>query len=428
MRSLWLVALVGCYRPAPQVGAPCNAAGECPSPLACVDGLCVGEPGEDGSDGSPGGGDGAPGELVPSNGVDASVAIGLTTTITIARETTVDTDTGKLSGGFKRVQGQGVIAGIGYQQATFAGMPIAVFSFAQLDVTANGSLVIQGSRPAVFVIAGALTIDGVVHAGATCGSGNCPGPGGGAGTPFTVVGGGCGGGSGGAHDAAGADAGGGGGAGGENGAAGGSDTRAGVAFPGGSGGLACVPAMIEPLTGGSGGSGGGPGSVAPTSGGAGGGALQLTALGSITITGTVEAGGAGGSGGPGDAVAGNGGAGAGGGAGGALLLEAPTITLAASSVLAANGGGGGGAGSGATTGSPGAHGATSATPAAGGAPAAGGQPGGAGGAAGAPAQPGTSGTESNGGGGGGGAGRIHVRARSLTAGGTTSPNATSVSL
>jgi len=72
-------------------------------------------------------------------------------------------------------------------------------------------------------------------------------------------------------------------------------------------------------------------------GGRGGGALQLTARDSITIRGTLNAGGAGGGGGE----TGRGGGG-GGGSGGFLGLQAPLVTLTDSAVLAANGGGGGG--------------------------------------------------------------------------------------
>ena len=40
--------LAGCYRPAPQEGAPCSTLGDCPSPLRCDRGTCRAEPGDAG--------------------------------------------------------------------------------------------------------------------------------------------------------------------------------------------------------------------------------------------------------------------------------------------------------------------------------------------------------------------------------------------
>ncbi len=74
-------------------------------------------------------------------------------------------------------------------------------------------------------------------------------------------------------------------------------------------------------------------------GGGAGGAVQITAGSSITIDGTINAGGGGGVGG--GVTVNTAGAG-GGGSGGAILLEAPTVTIGGS--LFANGGGGGGGG------------------------------------------------------------------------------------
>lgn len=50
----WLVVAVtvlvgGCYRPAPQDGAPCSALGDCPSPLRCDNGVCRAEPADGGA-------------------------------------------------------------------------------------------------------------------------------------------------------------------------------------------------------------------------------------------------------------------------------------------------------------------------------------------------------------------------------------------
>jgi len=65
--------------------------------------------------------------------------------------------------------------------------------------------------------------------------------------------------------------------------------------------------------------------------------------GTITVSGIINAGGCGGT--QGDATHGGGG----GGSGGAVLLEAPTVHVTATGVLAANGGGGGGGGDAAAT-------------------------------------------------------------------------------
>lgn len=79
-------------------------------------------------------------------------------------------------------------------------------------------------------------------------------------------------------------------------------------------------------------------------GGSGGGAIALSAFDSVSVNGSavIQAGGAGGLRGTDEGDAGLGGAG--GGSGGLVWLDAPTITLGASTTLAANGGGGGGGG------------------------------------------------------------------------------------
>ncbi|MBA3464335.1 MAG: PD40 domain-containing protein [Deltaproteobacteria bacterium] len=41
MRWLLVLVIAGCYQPAPQVGTPCSAPGNCPSPLRCDRGVCV---------------------------------------------------------------------------------------------------------------------------------------------------------------------------------------------------------------------------------------------------------------------------------------------------------------------------------------------------------------------------------------------------
>lgn len=139
--------------------------------------------------------------------------------------------------------------------------------------------------------------------------------------------------------------------------------------------------------------------------GYGGGAVQITSLVSIVISGEINA--SGDSGGQGDSSVG----GAGGGSGGAILLEAPAVTGAGK--LFANGGGGG------SLTDPGSDGQESAQAAPGG-----GQTGGAG-AAGATVDgaPGSS-LASDNGGGGGGAGYIRINSATGTSGftGTASPS------
>lgn len=128
----------------------------------------------------------------------------------------------------------------------------------------------------------------------------------------------------------------GGGGGGGNGGAGAAGGR-GDAGNGGAGG-ATVTAPL--LLGGCAGGNGGNGNQLGGAGGSGGGAIQLTARDSVTIRGTVHAGGAGGAGGSGgnDAAAGGGG----GGTGGMIGIESMSITIQSGAILAANGGGGGG--------------------------------------------------------------------------------------
>jgi hypothetical protein len=188
-----------------------------------------------------------------------------------------------------------------------------------------------------------------------------------------------------------------------------------TATNGGAGKTYGTPAIV-PLAGGS---AGGPGSLAP---GGGGGAVELVAGTSVTISagGIVSAGGGAGYDGTdtGLYVA------SGGGSGGAVLIEAPAVTIAGT--VAANGGGGGGGASGtldahdATTNATAAPGGQPATTGAGGAGSAGatvaGTAGGAGDAVGGMFSPGA---------GGGGAGfiRINTTTGVATLGGTLSPAA-----
>jgi hypothetical protein len=161
-------------------------------------------------------------------------------------------------------------------------------------------------------------------------------------------------------------------------------------------------------------------------GGHGGGAVDLIAMTSIFISGTVNASGAGGTNAGTMAASGGGG----GGAGGYIGLDSASVTN--SGTLIANGGGGGEASGTASTGAPGHDPDTTApfTPAAGGAGGSTyGSDGGSGFAQGSSAQPGSNTcltpctTPTDGGGGGGGAGIIHV-VPSQTVGGNVSPSAT----
>jgi hypothetical protein len=432
----WLM-IAGCYSPNPKEGTPCSVSSECPAPLVCESNVC-GRGGHGSSDApdaaisdSQTGTDSSNGNdaalsFVPSNGIDPTTALGLTLPIEIDGTATFNVDTGRINGALSRSQGIGVNSGIGYHQVMSGATPLAVFSFHSLDVDPSATIKFNGSRAVVFVVARDAEIEGEIDLGG-CTAGACPGPGGGNGTLYTSTGGGCGGGAGGVTNASNAgDSGGGGGAGGGDGAKGGDDDEYSTVLAGGAGGIACIPETIEPLIGGSGGAGGGPGVITGPRGGSGGGALQLTAFGSITISGVIDAGGGGGGGGGADPNGNNAGAGAGGGAGGAILLEAPSVTLTTSGILAANGGGGGAGGGGTTAGPPGQRGTRSTTPAAGGQR--GNSSGGAGGAGETAAAPGGNVVDNNAGGGGGGVGRIRIRASSPTIDGTLSPAPSTASL
>jgi hypothetical protein len=165
-------------------------------------------------------------------------------------------------------------------------------------------------------------------------------------------------------------------AGGNNGNGGGGSGGGGYAGAGGKGGngggagggnggaLIQMPLLAAGCPGAKGGGGN-----TVTSGGAagdGGGAIQLTAQMSISIGGTITAAGAGGGAASRDDGAGGGdGGGGGGGSGGMIGLEAPSVAIHASAILAANGGGGG-AGAQNNAGNPGQNGLSSATQASGG--------------------------------------------------------------
>ncbi len=419
--TLLATLLVGCFKPQPPGDVACSSLGTCPSGLSCIDGRCV-TPGTEPID-APVVMLDAPDaarpidasfafDFTPSNAVDPHLVDGLAIPIVISGATTFDTDSGQITGAITRAAGTGVSAQIAF--ATVGG--IDVFGFADLTLTTAGTITFTGVHPVAFLVGNKIVISGTIDGtGGQCtGDPGCPGPGGGRGALATDAAGGCGpGGPGLTNFASNSDPGGGGGGGGGAGAHGGAATSQ---YPGGAGGPACLATTLEPLAGGSGGGGGGTGATTPSHGGGGGGALQITARVQIKLDGTITMGGGGGENGyldPGAMT--NGSGGGGGGAGGGILLEAPMVSLGASSILAANGGGGGAGGVGSTSnGQPGEHGHPSATPAAGGTnPSYAGSDGGNG-AAGSTAAigAGDSGAGDNGGGGGGGVGSIELRAQS----------------
>jgi hypothetical protein len=354
----------------------------------------------------------------PSNGIDPTQADPLNGTTTISASATFDTDTGMITGGLDRQQGTGIASGIGYFQvmaSAASGAALGLFVFHNLKIDAAATVRFTGSRAAVLLVGDTAKIAGVIDVAAGHDTRSAPGPGGGAGASSGSAQG-CGAGGSGTSAAKIDGGGGGGGAGGAGG-----DGGAVNAPLVGAGGPRCLPMFLEPLQGGSGGGRGGLGSLATEAvGGGGGGALQITALGSLEISGTINAGGQGGAGGAASAT--DGGGGGGGGAGGAVLLEAPAVIVDASAILAANGGGGGGGG-GPQMGQAGEHGGLSSQTAQGG----GGtelasSTGGSGGALDSPADFGGNGT-TNGGGGGGAAGAIVIRGHTRTLAGTFSPRA-----
>ncbi|HTR51721.1 MAG TPA: hypothetical protein VMJ10_13490 [Kofleriaceae bacterium] len=425
---LALVIVAGCYDPTIHAGIPCGTNEACPTGLMCIQGVCN-QPGGSGSDAAADSAllaDTLPTgmHVVPSNGVDWTLAGQVSEPITLASATQFDTDSGAITGGLTRMPGTGVMAGVGYYQISSGSAELGVFVFEDLDVTSGAVVTFTGGRSAVFYAGAGIAIDGTIDLSGGC-SGHsditCAGPGGGSGATASAGAGGCAGNNG-ASATSGDDDSGGGGAGGT--AVGGGGGVAGSTV-GGTGGPGCIPAELVPLVGGGGGGAGGPGSspIFPEGGG-GGGALQLTSQTQIDVSGVITSGGAGGRGGQAGANGMNSSAGAGGGAGGGVMLEAPVITLATTAIIAANGGGGGGGGNSSNVGGDGKSGAASSAAAMGGAGVASPGPGngGNGGALGVAATGGGNGT--NAGGGGGAAGAICVRSSTISTAGTLSPAAT----
>lgn len=271
------------------------------------------------------------------------------------------------------------------------------------DMTVDGELRVEGSRPLIMAASGTVKIGGTVDVssplGETTGAGanhaGCP-----AAVPGEDDGGGGGGGGGGGFQGRGGD----GGRGDAN-----DNNFDGTSDGGGGGGaVAEVPATVR---GGCPGAPGGQGnSGSPEPGGDGGGAVQITAQTSIILGGDVLAGGSGAGGGP----SGNNG-GSGGGSGGYIGLDAPSVELESSATLAANGGGGSEGGTRSNTGNEGFDGDASATPASGGrlADYQGGNGGNGGAGADVDGFPATEYRNGGGGGGGGAVGYIILRTADL---------------
>lgn len=322
---------------------------------------------------------------------------------------TLDTTTGMITG----VPTPHVLAGTLVAQPQ--GPMVRVVNLASFMVLDGAELDVTGMFGVIFVVHGNAGVGGTIEASAhvfgTPGE-SVPGPGGSdavvcngakigtggdgtAATNLTSGGGGAGGGAFGEVGGVGTD-----------GDAGGHGTH-------GIGGVKVGTADLVPLVGGcAGGTGGDNGDATILAGGRkgdGGGAVEITALETVSVTGSVLVNGIGG-GGAGPERAGGGG----GGSGGGIVLDGAGVTITSSAQLCGNGGGGGEGGQAGTAGQIGQNGGCSETaPATGGRSVALGGDGGDGGYGGMPK--GTAALRPNtgagGGGGGGSVGRIHIRSR-----------------
>jgi hypothetical protein len=283
-----------------------------------------------------------------------------------------------------------------------------VINVTSLDIAANANVLVTGTHPVIFVVHGDAAIAGSLIASARTDADTATkvaGPGGDGATACAI-------GvadSGGGTSGMGGGGGGGGGGYGDDGADGtdGSDPSHGAH---GGHGKANGVAAITPLRGGCpGGAGGADAVVGGPAQGRGGGALEITALGTISVTGTLAAGGSGGA-----TFSGTHTGGGGGGAGGAILLDGDTAIVLDTAKLCANGGGGGEGGQILSTSAGGQPAACAPLPALGGAINGDGGDGGDGGYAGTAAVKGGPAKNGAGGGGGGGSfGRIRVHGRTM---------------
>lgn len=208
------------------------------------------------------------------------------------------------------------------------GPDIVILPMADFKLSEGATLTLTGDHPVVLAVFGDATIAGTLDASA---DGTVPGAGGNQS---------CGGSQGADGDGdparySGASGGGGGGFGTEGGSSGDADTDHSDGLnPGASGGVVRGTPDLSPLLGGcAGGKAGG----CDTAGGAGGGAVQVSAAGTLTISGSVLA-----NGGDGSLPCGasDEGGGTGGGSGGGILLEASVVSNAGATIRAAGGDGG----------------------------------------------------------------------------------------
>jgi hypothetical protein len=204
-----------------------------------------------------------------------------------------------------------------------------LLAFAGLTIDTGATFSLHGDRPVILAVRGNVDVRGTIDASSRNNFGitaDVVGPG--------ASWAGCGTGSGGNGTfASNRGGGGGGGAFASVGAAGGNVN--GSVGAGAAGVVNGTPTLI-PLRGGCSGGAGADNGGPQTNGGMGGGAVQISAAGTLTLSGVVHACGSGGGGSTVD----NGGGG-GGGSGGAILLEGGAVSIAMSSLLLTNGGGGG---------------------------------------------------------------------------------------
>jgi hypothetical protein len=332
-----------------------------------------------------------PGSYTPSN-VDLTLVPCVNASMLIDCVATVDT-TAFPSTGNLTLCGRQLTAALLNQNNGTNPVQVVVIASASLDVLPDAGATFQGPYPVVLAVYGNATVDGVLSAGA----GSDAGPGADRDSACNAV--------------AGTNTGAGGGGGyGTNGGNGGGNP----ASQGKQVGANMNP--LKPLEGGcsgaSGASGGG------GIGGGAGGALQISASGQLSVTGTIASSGSGGLGGGANNPGYGGG---GGGSGGALLLEGNRVSLDVvagqrAAALTVNGGAGGGGGNPGGPGSAGSPGNLSSNVAAGGGAGSGNA--GGGGSGGAMAMPTDGmGPSPNGGGGGGGGSVGYIRINATNAGG-----------
>ncbi len=340
-----LFLFAGCFDPAFH-DPTCGPAGECPDGLSCMAGVCRAEavvpdaPGggiDANSDGGGGGLDGTPQDSAPAclgwaalNVNPCDPLLPAPQAVSIAGAATYDTDTFVLDSGGTTTPPHAVINQTG-------GPAVTVLNLTSLTIGSADTLVVKGSRPLIIVVHGDVTIAGTLDAASHRGPSIIThGAGAGDATSCGTGIGGLGG-----NGIGGVSAGGGGGGGAFGGSGGpGSDGAGSGHGIGGMPGTADTVPTLVPLRAGCHGGMGGTGELGfRGDNGRGGGAVEITASGTITVTGTILAGGTGGASSGGD----NGGGG-GGGSGGAILLDGAGTMVTSTAKLCANGGGGGAGG------------------------------------------------------------------------------------